>query len=422
VKFQRNSPPGAKNVLFVDFPTSIRLLTACLLLIASTCLNANTVTVEGRAIGDTAVSREQALTDALREAVRQGAGVNIAAQSQTQGFALDYDRVFAAAFGYVKDYKVIDSGIGSDGIYHVKMEAEVSPGAPDMNNAVALRQLVALKGSPRIALDIRENITGAPPESGYARAWFEEAAKNLQLNIVDVGIERTQERKFARRDEALGNTNSAEFRNKDITQKADFIIEGNVQGRYEGQQTIYGGNPKHVFGMSADLRAIRPETGEVVSSVVIHPSNNFDSDQGSPEMAAKDILFKLLNGGGSREQSGATVLFRKIFARWSSEFDLGRIVRVEMVKIDHPTLDAIQDKLKSECHVSAVRQREYDAQASTIIDVETRLNSTELTKAITNASGGTYSLDHGTENYLTFVKVNSGSNEKKSILGSIFGK
>ena len=98
------------------------------------------VTAEGRTAGDSTAAREQALTDALREAVRLGAGVNIASQSQASNFALDYDRVFAAAFGYVKSYKVIESGMGKDGIYHVKVEAEVSPGDPNMNNTMALRR------------------------------------------------------------------------------------------------------------------------------------------------------------------------------------------------------------------------------------------------------------------------------------------
>jgi len=81
-----------------------------------TTIQASPVTAEGRTAGDSTSAREQALTDALREAVRLGAGVNIASQSQASNFALDYDRVFAAAFGYVKSYKVIESGMGKDGI------------------------------------------------------------------------------------------------------------------------------------------------------------------------------------------------------------------------------------------------------------------------------------------------------------------
>jgi hypothetical protein len=400
---------------------SVILALIVLLTLGFSSTQATPVIAEGRTAGDSATAREQALTDALREAVRQGAGVNIASQSQANNFALDYDRVFAAAFGYVKSYKVIESGMGKDGLYHVKVQAEVAAGDPNINNTLALKQLVALKGSPRIALDIQENITGVPPNSGYAQAWFEEAAKDLQLNIVDVGMERSQEQKLARRDEVLGNTNSANFRNKDITQKADFIIQGKVTGRYEGQQSMYGGNPQHVFGMSADLRAVRPETGEVVASATIHPNNNLDSEQGSPEMAAKDILFKLLTGRESKGQPGAIGLFRKIFARWSSELDLGRMVRVEIVKIDAPTLTAMEEKLKADPHISGVWQREFDAQASTFLDLETRLNSAELTKAVTAASGGAYGIDHGTENYLLFVKGGSGSSDKKGFFQGLFG-
>lgn len=400
---------------------SVLPLLALMAMAALTTTNASPVTAEGRTAGDSTAAREQALTDALREAVRVGAGVNIASQTQASNFALDYDRVFAAAFGYVKSYRIIESGMGKDGIYHVKVEAEVGQGDPNINNILALKQLVALKGSPRIALDIQEDITGVPPGSGYGKAWFEEAGKELQLNIVDTGMERAQEQKLARRDEALGNASSANFRNKDITQKADFIIQGKVQGRYEGQQSMYGGNPHHVFGMSADLRAVRPETGEIVASATIHPNNNLDSDQGSPEMAAKDILFKLLTGRESKGQPGAQSLFRKIFARWASELDLGRMVRVEIVKIDQPTLTAMEEKLKADPHISGVWQREFDAQASTFLDLETRLNSAELTKAVTAASGGAYGIDHGTENYLLFVKGGSGSTEKKSFFGKMFG-
>ena len=403
-------------------PKSILLTLIAAIALGLSSTYANPVTAEGRTAGDTATAREQALTDALREAVRQGAGVNIASQSQANNFALDYDRVFAAAFGYVKSYKVIESGMGKDGLYHVKVQAEVAPGDPNMNNTLVLKQLVALKGSPRIALDIQEDITGVPPNSGYAQAWFEEAAKDLQLNIVDIGLARNQELKLARRDEALGNTNSANFRNKNITQKADFIIRGKVTGRYEGQQSMYGGNPQHVFGMSADLRAVRPETADVVASATIHPNNNLESDQGSPEMAAKDILFKLLTGHESKGQPGAIGLFRKIFARWSSDLDLGRMVRVEIVKIDAPTLQAMEEKLKADPHISGVWQREFDAQASTFLDLETRLNSAELTKAVTDASGGSYGIDHGTESYLTFIKGGSGSTEKKGFFGSLFGR
>ena len=79
------------------------------LIFASLCYGER-VTAVGRAENDSQSSREQALTDALREAVRIGAGVNLASQAKTSNFALDYDRVFAATLGMCKGIKCSSAG------------------------------------------------------------------------------------------------------------------------------------------------------------------------------------------------------------------------------------------------------------------------------------------------------------------------
>jgi hypothetical protein len=80
---------------------------------------ANRVEAEGMAAGDGGNARAEALTAALREAVRIGVGVNLVEQSQVSDFQLDFDRVFAQSFGYVKNYKVLGTDLGEDGIYQV---------------------------------------------------------------------------------------------------------------------------------------------------------------------------------------------------------------------------------------------------------------------------------------------------------------
>ena len=68
---------------------------------------ATEVEAEGRAAGDQRTAREQALADALREAVRVGVGVDVLSSSGVSDFALDYDRILSSAFGHVKTYKVL---------------------------------------------------------------------------------------------------------------------------------------------------------------------------------------------------------------------------------------------------------------------------------------------------------------------------
>jgi hypothetical protein len=83
------------------------------------------VEAERRAEGDAPAARQQALTDALREAVRSGAGVDLLSESQMENFELTFDRTFSKARGYVKKYEVLEAGLTDDGFYTVKIKADV---------------------------------------------------------------------------------------------------------------------------------------------------------------------------------------------------------------------------------------------------------------------------------------------------------
>ena len=113
------------------------------------------VEAEGRAAGDQKTAREQALADALREAVRKGTGVDVLASSGVSNFALDFDRILSSAFGHVKSYEVISSRLGQDQIYTVKIRADVEKGTPDAKTTLALRELMQRKGAPLVAFRIR---------------------------------------------------------------------------------------------------------------------------------------------------------------------------------------------------------------------------------------------------------------------------
>jgi hypothetical protein len=92
------------------------ILNLCVLCVLGGQIQAATVEAEGRAPGDMKTAREQALADALREAVRVGTGVDVLSSTGVSDFTLDYDRILSSAFGHVKSYKVISSGLGKDQI------------------------------------------------------------------------------------------------------------------------------------------------------------------------------------------------------------------------------------------------------------------------------------------------------------------
>jgi len=376
------------------------ILNLCVLCVLCGQIHAASVEAEGRAPGDMKTAREQALADALREAVRVGTGVDVLSTTGVSDFTLEYDRILSSAFGHVKSYKVISSGLGKDQIYTVKVKAEVEKGAPDAKNTLALRQIVLLKGSPRVSINVQEQIDGAPAPTKYAQGIMEQTARELQLNLVDVGTASGQESKMAARDAILGNDKNAKLRSAGISQKSDFLIEGNIVARYVGRQSFYGSLPQHVFSVGGELRAIRPETGEVVAVAALPGTENVESELDSKEMAARDVIQKVLSTAGKND--GTPPLFNKILARWVTETDLGAIKRLEFSGINSDDFQKIQTDFADTEKISAVWPREFDSQGLSVLDVETRLDNIGLGQEITKATGGRMKLDRSTENLLAF--------------------
>ena len=383
-------------------------LNICAVGVLGSQLQAASVEAEGRAPGDMKTAREQALADALREAVRVGTGVDVLSSTGVTDFTLDYDRILSSAFGHVKSYKVISSGLGKDQIYTVKVKAEVEKGAPDAKNTLALRQIVLLKGSPRVSINVQEQIDGAPAPTKYAQGIMEQTARELQFSLVDVGTASNQESKMAARDAILGNDKNAKLRSAGISQKSDFLIEGSIVARYVGKQSFYGSLPQHVFSVGGELRAIRPETGEVVAVAALPGTENVESDLDSKEMAARDVIQKVLSSAGG-QKGGTPPLFNKILARWVTETDLGAMKRLEFTGISAEDFQKIQTDFADTEKISAVWPREFDSQGISVLDVETRLDNIALGQEVAKATSGRTKLDRATENLIAFNANGAGA-------------
>lgn len=394
-----------------------RIFVIAILLVHSALLaRAAEIEVEGKATGDLPHAREEALADALREAVRVGAGVDILSTTSVKDFNLDFDRVLSAAFGHVKNYKVTGSSLGKDGIYRLKVRAEVGAGTPGMNEVLALKQIVQLKQSPRVAFKIEEHIDGIPDGKGYAFGWFEQTAQKLQLKVVDAGAAGGAEAKRAARDELTGNNTGAALRRAGIAQKVDFVIEAKINGRYAGAESLFGALPEHCFELGAELRAVRPDSGEVVASVVVPASGRYRSGLKTKEMAAREVLYKSLDGGKGTQ--GGMALFSKLFARWMVEVDCGAIKQVEFEKISSVDFQKVQAGLKATDKVSAVWEREFDSKAVSHLDVETRLSASDLGAEIQRLASGVLELDRATDSYLQFTaKASAGGAGAKQKAG-----
>ena len=326
---------------------------------------ADEVTVEGRAAGDLPNARETALADALREAVRQGTGVDVLGSSGTADFTLDYDRVLGAAFGHVRSYRVLGSRLGEDGIYRVKVSADVEKGAPHAKNRLAMRELLMRKNSPRLSV----RIDGAAGD--HATALIEDAARELQIQTVPPGA------------------------------PCEFEIVGKISLHHTGRQTLHGASPQNIFSARGSLQVLRSDTGDIVATDNLAAQREVGSPVLEIPDAERDALERALR---PQESDGIPPVLGKVIARWVAETDLGATKRIELSGIDPGEFQQIATSLAGQDKISAVWPREFNAYGASVIDVETRLDSAALAATLVAAGGGKIAIDRSTENFLQASK------------------
>lgn len=357
----------------------------------------------GRAPADRANAREQALADALRDAVRKGAGVDLVAQTQTRDLQLEYDRVFASAFGHVRDYRVTDQYIDELELYNVEVEATVEPGAPDVGDLQALRMIVRLKESPRVRVEVDEQIDGVTT-AGLTAGLLTEMLNASAMQVVDVDVRREAEDRRARRDALVGAGRRAEVRRADVTPSWDFLVRARVRGRHAGTEKLYGMATQRL-SLGVDLTALWADTGEVVAQVTI-PSFDANSGAADPSQAARAVLQQRLRGEKvAAGTPSAVTLLRRIVARWVTELDLGTKMQLEFDRIDRPTFDAVYNALRQTEGIGAAWVRSYDGQLLSMLEVESRLNANQLKDEVLRHLGGRYRLDRHERQYLQFVRL-----------------
>jgi hypothetical protein len=337
------------------------------------------LTAEGRASGDYRTAREQALADAMREAVRLGIGVDLLGESRIKDFAMDYDRVLCSAFGHVKNYSILESKLGKDGIYRVKIQAEVAKGAPENKDSMALQQLIQAKGAPRLAFRVGASTDGDAAD-GFSQAVLEEVATELQIPVV----------------KSLAETSDGQ-------NTADYFVEAQITANLERIETI-GANPTaRVFSIACELRALDPETKTLVAVASFGSDRVHKSILPSDDAAQRDAIKKLLTAPAP---DGGMRFFEKLLARWVSELDLGSVKRLEFSGITSEDFEKIQTTLTDTDKVGAVWPREFNANGKSVIDVETRLDNMALGKEVSKASVSHLSIVNMAKNRMGFRSAN----------------
>ena len=154
--------------------------------------DAQTVTATGFGAilsGDRAKARDDAIQNALREAIQQVVGQMITSETVVENFTLLSDRVYSKTNGYIRTHKVIDEKSHPDEI-EITVEAVVMQGSLE-NDLMGIDELLDRLRHPRIMVIIDEQvvITGsdstALPVTNTAEAAIRESLLAKGFDVVD---------------------------------------------------------------------------------------------------------------------------------------------------------------------------------------------------------------------------------------------
>lgn len=229
-----------------------------------------TVTVKGYGgiiDGDIGAAREMAIKDAYAQAVEQGLGVKITAETRVEKFQVVQRKILAESAGYVTSYQILNENPESKLGYEVTVLAKVS--SQPLSDVEKLKLVVQyLLAAPRIGVLIQGDVNGAPMTESQMDQSQVQIGTYLQkagFSIVDVKqIEALKEDKFGG---ALSEEDAAVLGGM---LKADVMVRSSLSAGITTRIEEIGGQKLDFSNITATttgvFKVLLAETGEIIYS------------------------------------------------------------------------------------------------------------------------------------------------------------
>ena len=381
------------------------------LVFAAFCISAAEVTVSASGQGPLAAAREQALTTALHDAVRQGAGVEIASVSRTKDLTLQEDIIFSRCMGYIESYQVTaqDYNTASQ-IYSVTIKAKVSEKPLTTDNNLAVAMVLKRLRAPVAVIRAEEHIEGTSLKKTLSDAILTDLAAKMGIQILDEKTALIRRKSdTARATFDTSDKNAAQKIALVSENPYDFIITSEVTGEISD---LYTTNGLQVRDGSFDivLKAVWADTAETLAVLPIQnvkfdgrSSANFMLPYRMPRQLFSAYLQKiLLNKGGIYPEANAEIFYRRLLRKWIIELDLGINTKIRVLRADKSLIDKLIAGLNRIAGISHVRLRNFDSKFYSVIEVESKIDYRLLCNKILECARGSITLDAATPRRLTF--------------------
>ena len=198
IKLETRNQLNARNMMKI-----LLALLGCLLILQISIFAE--VKVKGKAYifnSNEGSARNQALKNALRNAVEQGVGVMLDAASITKNWKLIQDEIYTSAKGFISEYKITSEGKSQDSKYwEVFIEAEVS-NELIKDRLTILRILHQKQSNKRFALIFSSKLEN---ETQYSRNSIHSVITSIQNEFIISGFRLFKLDSLERKGDMLSN-------------------------------------------------------------------------------------------------------------------------------------------------------------------------------------------------------------------------
>ncbi len=333
------------------------------------------VVAEGMAVisnNDTAMARDNAISDAQRKAVEQAVGTMVAAETVVENYETLSDRVYSKTRGYIQNYEVISEAPAGN-LYQVTIKATVATGNLQ-NDINALGLLMAKKNMPRVMIMVAEQNIGQE----YFTYWWSWAAGETNVMAGQADMVVTENILMQKLNEKGFNVVDHSAKAKSIKMSTTYKVNNlnndavkTIGNLYDAEVVIYGKSLAKLAGSvmgtsmkssQADisLRVVNTDNGQVIASATNHGAAVHPNVTTAGMEAIKQAT-----------EGIADDLITQIIARWSKDVSGGSLIHLTVSGVSSYNFlvklkGAISKKIRG---VKNVHHRGFGAGVATL-DVE----------------------------------------------------
>jgi hypothetical protein len=207
------------------------------------------------------LTQDQAVRDAQRKALEEGAGVEISAYSQVENYELIRDSIYARADGVIEDFKILGCTEGVGGV-RCEIRASVSKSAV-ASSWGAVQNVLDQIGRPGIAIYILERIDGTIQDSSILESRLENRLLEKGFKVLAGQQLRALMEKESADASAEGNVARIQAIAKDFG--AQIFIEGTSQANAAGVKVL-AGQQTAMYNADAMIKMFYTDTAQLIAS------------------------------------------------------------------------------------------------------------------------------------------------------------